>query len=150
MNRVSTDWRDIEEPAWLGTASAFAAKALEAIGKDDWELSLVFCSDPFIQSLNRDYRQKDEPTDVLSFPMGESVDEGGDVVFLAGDIVISVPALMRNASEFSVDADEELKRLMIHGILHLSGMDHDDNSPKQPMLVRQEEILARLSGEKIL
>lgn len=150
MNRVSTGWNDIGEPAWLEAASAFASKVLDAMGKSDWELSLVFCSDPFIQSLNREYRGKDEPTDVLSFPMGESLDEGGEVLFLAGDIVISLPALMRNAAEFSVEADEELKRLMIHGILHLSGMDHDDNSPKQPMLVKQEEMLAQLSGDRIL
>lgn len=150
MNSVSIDWRDIDEPAWLGRAESFALRALDALGKDDWSLSLLFCGDGFIQTLNRDYRGKDEATDVLSFCMGDTVEEEGKSLFLAGDIVISLPALARNAAEFSVPEDEELRRLVVHGILHLSGLDHGDNDPAQPMLQEQERILASIKGATIL
>ncbi|HWR11766.1 MAG TPA: rRNA maturation RNase YbeY [Rectinemataceae bacterium] len=150
MNAISLDWRDIDEPSWLGKAEAFASRALAAMGKDNWVLSLLFCGDDFIRTLNRDYRNKDEATDVLSFSMGDTIEEEGGALFIAGDIVISIPALERNAEEFGVSRDEELKRLMIHGILHLSGMDHEDNSPLQPMLVEQEALLGTVQGEGIL
>jgi rRNA maturation RNase YbeY len=66
-----------------------------------------------------------------------------------GDIIISLHTLGENAEYFGVEEEEELKRLLIHGILHLSGMDHSDNSPEQEMLIYQEKILTRLSGVKI-
>ena len=67
--------------------------------------------------------------------------------FSAGDIVISVDTLAKNAVEFDVSQDQELKRLLIHGILHLSGMDHSDNSPEQPMLQFQEIVLQDFIAE---
>jgi probable rRNA maturation factor len=150
MNRIAIDWRDMNEPSWLKAAEHFAGLVLDAVGKDNWDLSLLFCSDEFIRVLNRDYRGRDEATDVLSFTMGDTIEEEGRPVFLAGDIVISIPALMRNAEEFGVERDEELRRLIVHGILHLSGLDHEDNNPVRPMLVEQETILGTLKGEKIL
>ena len=150
MNRIAIDWRDMKEPAWLGAAERFAGSVLEALGKDNWDLSLLFCSDDFIRTLNRDYRGKDEPTDVLSFTMGETAEEEGRPVFIAGDVVISLPALMRNSAEFGVEPDEELRRLIVHGILHLSGFDHENNDPLQPMLVEQETIVRKIQGENIL
>lgn len=150
MNTVSIDWRDMVEPSWLGRAESFALGALEALGEDNWVLSLLFCGDDFIRILNRDYRGRDEATDVLSFCMGDTVEEEGKRLFLAGDIVISLPALARNAVEFSVPEDEELRRLIVHGILHLSGLDHGDNDPTQPMLLEQERLLASIKGATIL
>lgn len=150
MNRISIDWRDMDEPPWLKRAENFALCVLGLMGKDNWDLSLLFCADDFIRTLNRDYRNKDEATDVLSFPMGDSIEEEGRTIFIAGDIVISIPALERNAEEFEVSADEELRRLILHGILHLSGRDHEDNSPQQPMLMEQEEMMITLKGERIL
>ncbi|MCE5257191.1 MAG: rRNA maturation RNase YbeY [Spirochaetaceae bacterium] len=149
MNKVTADWCGIEEPAWLENATHFALAALGQMGKEEWVVSLLFCDDEFIQGLNRGYRNKDEPTDVLSFPMGDSISEEGRTVFIAGDIVISIPALARNATDFGVARDDELKRLIVHGLLHLSGMDHENNHPQQPMLTLQESILGRLSGERI-
>lgn len=150
MNRINIDWRDMDEPPWLAGAEAFASHVLERIGKDNWVLSLLFCDDDFMRTLNRDYRKKDEATDVLSFAMGETIEDEGSTAFMAGDIVISIPTLRRNAKEFGVAVDEEMKRLIIHGILHLSGMDHEDNSPLQPMLVEQETIIRTFEGERIL
>lgn len=150
MNEVSIDCRDIGEPLWRDAAEAFALKALEKLGLEDWSLSVLFCGDEFIQNLNREYRDKDEPTDVLSFIMGERQEEEGNERYIAGDVIISVPFMERNAAEFGVSPDEELKRLLVHGILHLSGKDHENNDESQPMLVEQERILAALQGEHIL
>ncbi|MDX9827676.1 MAG: rRNA maturation RNase YbeY [Spirochaetia bacterium] len=150
MNEVSIGCRDMGEPPWRSAAEAFALKAMEQLGLRDWSLSLLFCGDEFMQSLNREYRGRDEATDVLSFPMGESLEEAGCTRYIAGDIVISLPAMERNTAEFEVGADEELKRLLVHGILHLSGRDHENNDESQPMLVEQERILAALQGEHIL
>lgn len=144
--RVHLDTRDIDAPEWLPGLGAYAEKVLARLGADDWTLSIVLCSDSFIQDLNTRYRKKNEPTDVLSFEMGEQVEEEGGIAFLAGDIVISKPAVERNAAEFSVSFDEELRRLVIHGILHLSGMDHVSNDPSEPMLQRQEDILGSITA----
>lgn len=140
-----------DEPAWAQRAADYALSVLDALNKQNWQVSLTFCDDATMQSLNRDYRNVDAPTDVLSFALGEleHVNNGQDV-FIAGDVVISVPALYRNAEDFGVSADEELRRLIIHGILHLSGMDHEDNEPHQPMLQLQEQLLGQLGGNSIL
>ncbi|MCE1207515.1 MAG: rRNA maturation RNase YbeY, partial [Spirochaetia bacterium] len=97
-----------------------------------------------------EYRSIDAPTDVLSFSMGEWYEDAGQKIYRAGDIVISIPALYRNAEEFHVAPDEELKRLLIHGILHLEGMDHETNDSSEPMLIQQEAILAEFAGGTLL
>jgi probable rRNA maturation factor len=68
---------------------------------------------------------------------------------MAGDIVISLDMLTQNARYFSVSENDELKRLLVHGILHLEGMDHEDNDPARPMLVLQEQILETFSAVNI-
>lgn len=150
MNRIAITAAEIPEMSWFGAASAYAEQVLKSLGKDGWILSIVICDDPFIRNLNKEFRQMDEATDVLSFTMGDSMEDEGQTWFLAGDIVISLPALSRNALEFKVETNEELKRLLLHGILHLCGMDHGNNDPGQPMLMEQERILATLEGAKIL
>ncbi len=150
MNNVDLGFRDIAEPAWMDAVESFAQKVLSRLGKDNWDLSVLFCGDGFIRELNRDYRNKDEATDVLSFAQGdEYVDGDGARRFLAGDIVISLDTLARNSEYFGVDVDEELRRLIVHGILHLSGLDHEDNDPARPMLLMQEEMMATLSPTRI-
>ena len=129
----------------------FVLDVLNYLKKEDWDVSLLFCFDPFIHELNKTYRNIDSPTDVLSFEMGESyTDENDDVRYVAGDIVISVDSLKKNAIDFSVSENEELKRLIIHSILHLSGMDHSDNSKEQPMLMLQEDILKLFNNVEII
>lgn len=150
MNQVLVDFQDIDEPTFLASVSEFTLKVLEHEKIADWEVSILFCSDNFIQTLNREYRSIDAPTDVLSFSMGEWDTVGSCKIFRAGDIVISLPAVQRNAEEFNVNADEELKRLLIHGILHLNGMDHETNEAAEPMLLKQEAILTAMSGSRLL
>jgi probable rRNA maturation factor len=144
VNRVETGAGEIPLPAWAGAAEKFVLKVLEEIGRDGWDVSLLFCDDVFIRSLNTRYRQRDEPTDILSFPMGENLE--GEGRYLSGDIVISLETWAENARLFGVAPDEELRRLLIHGILHLDGMDHQTNKETEPMLVLQEKILESLGG----
>ncbi len=150
MNRIAIHAAGIPDEPWFKSASRFSTQVLEMLGKDGWILSIVVSDDSFIQNLNKEYRQKDESTDVLSFPMGDFTEDDGKTWYLAGDIIISIPALERNVAEFKVGVNEELKRLLLHGILHLCGLDHEDNNPDQPMLKEQERILAKLEGVEIL
>ncbi|AEE16420.1 rRNA maturation RNase YbeY [Treponema brennaborense] len=129
-------------PEWIEKIEPFMESVLRKLHITGWEVSVLFCADPFIAELNLQYRSIKGPTDVLSFELGdEYIDEDGVPWTSAGDIVVSIDTLERNALEFGVPVDQELKRLLIHGVLHLSGYDHSDNSPEQEMLVLQESIL---------
>lgn len=150
MNKILVSFQDIVPRPWAVKIESYIQSVLAAIERDCWEVSIVFCSDAFIQELNREYRKKDEVTDVLSFEMGETIVEDSVSFYLAGDIVISLAALERNAKDFEVDMDEELKRLLIHGILHLSGMDHITNEKDEAMLLLQENLRTSLQGDRIL
>jgi len=85
------------------------------------EVSLAFVGEQAIRTLNRKFMKKDRPTDVLSFPLG---DTGPDGTFYLGDIVISVPVAARQAREKGHSLDREMRLLAIHGFLHLLGYDH--------------------------
>jgi probable rRNA maturation factor len=148
MNAVEISAEGIGTPPWLERARDFALAVLARLSKDGWDLSILICDDAFIRGLNRQYRDRDEATDVLSFEQGDAYRDGdGNERFLAGDIVISLDALSRNAEDFGISRDEELRRLLAHGVLHLSGLDHEDNDPSRPMLVLQEEVLRDLAAE---
>ncbi len=145
MNEVGIAVQGVQPPAWLEEARAFALRVLEAEGKDGWDLSILVCDDALIRGLNLEYRDRDEATDVLSFEQGISYrGAGGSERFLAGDIVISLGGLARNVEGFTVSEGEEYRRLIVHGVLHLSGLDHATNEATEPMLMRQEEILLSL------
>jgi probable rRNA maturation factor len=126
----------------------FAFSVLGRVGKDGWDLAVVFCGDDEMSALNKTWRGKDEATDVLSFPDGEAFEEGGERRVNAGDIVISTETLKANAAYFSVEETTELRRLIIHGILHLAGYDHETNDASEPMLELQEKILADRGDKK--
>jgi probable rRNA maturation factor len=111
----------------------------------DMELSIVICDDETLRELNREYRGKDESTDVLSFAQQNiGIDHFPPEPQLLGDIVISLDTLKRNSEYFTVPVHQELTRLLIHGILHLAGMDHDTNDAVEPMLILQEELLQQV------
>ncbi len=147
----------IDEPSWLSNVNTFLQEVLKNRNHDNWELSVLFCSDPYMAELNKQYRDKDSSTDVLSFEQGEEyVDDDGNIQYIAGDIAISVEFLYNNAKEFDVLPDEELKRLLIHGILHLEGYDHgdahigDDSNEKNEMFEIQESLLQSFQDYKII
>ena len=119
-NNVIVDCAEgLEKPDWIKDVQPFMLKVLDYIKKDGWEISVLFCTDSFIQNLNNEYRQIDAPTDILSFEDGdEFIDEYGNTWISAGDIAISIDTMKKNADSFSENYNEELKRLLIHGILH--------------------------------
>lgn len=151
MNRINIKAEEaplsrVTESALLKKTKLYMQEILDYLGKDRWDVSVLFCGSNLIKNLNSRYRKLDEPTDILTFNMGETV-RGR---FLAGDIAISIETLAGNAEYFGVTPDEELRRLLIHGILHLDGMDHKTSKPAEPMLRLQEKILAELPGEHII
>lgn len=146
----------MEEPSWLEKIEPFVQKSMKEAGYDGEEISIFFCTDSFIQNLNKEYRNIDSPTDVLSFENGEIYeDEDGTEWNAAGDIAISLETLPKNAAYFEVEENEELKRLLIHGILHLNGLDHGEEhvekgvEPECEMLKIQKRIMEALKEEVI-
>jgi len=135
----------VPAPRWRKRLSRFCAAALTAAGFAQWEISLLLCDDERITTLNGRYRGMHRPTDVLSF-LG---DEKGTERAVVGDIAISLDTMRRNAVAFSVSEEEELKRLTVHGILHLAGMDHGRGKGRK-MLALQENLLERLKAERII
>lgn len=152
-NRVFASAEEsIPSPPWLKKAEEFVASVMAARGLDGREVSVLFCQDAFIQKLNRTFRHIDSPTDILSFENGESTtDDDGCLRVQMGDITISLDALRRNAADFGVTENEELKRLLIHGVLHLSGYDHGDEyvesgvEPKSEMLRIQKDLMEKFA-----
>lgn len=137
--------------AELLTKAVRAAAAFEQIEAGEVIVSLV--DDETIRGLNRTYRQKDAPTDVLSFALLESYEEEPDILFgeedeveaePLGDIVISVPTAIRQAEEYGHSVERELAFLAVHGFLHLIGYDHLTEADEQEMFSRQEAILANI------
>ncbi|MDC7232241.1 MAG: rRNA maturation RNase YbeY [Spirochaetales bacterium] len=140
-----------EEPDWLENYRIFVQAVLEHENLTDREISLTLCHDEYIKELNATYRDKDEATDVLSFCQNE----GDEIMSFpgqqlsAGDIVISMDTLERHSELYSVALEEELKRVTIHGILHLKGMTHETREPDEEMLQYQETILAGTADLKV-
>lgn len=152
---ISTQ-ENLESPPWLEKANAFVLTAMEKLGFDGEEISILFCNNRYIQELNKCYRSVDSPTDVLSFEDGSVYEEDGVKWKSAGDIAVSIEMIAENAAYFKTTENAELKRLLVHGILHLNGMDHGDEhieegrEPECEMLVLQEKILKELAAEIIL
>ncbi len=160
MNTVEISCEEVEPPEWLPRLTGFAEAALNRLELANWELSIVLSDDAFIRSLNREYRAKDEPTDVLSFlqehegesaPLPTAGTPDSPVPPRAvGDVVVSLETVAANAARFEVAFGEELQRVVLHGILHLAGYTHSDNTAEQPMLQLQERILSELAEEHAL
>lgn len=129
---------------WLQTWLQQLAPALSPIGA--YELSLQFTTDDVIQQLNRDYRQHDHPTDVLSFAALDDAPLPPEVLaeipFNLGDLIVSVETAQRQAAVHSHSLREELVWLVAHGLLHLLGWDHPDEASLQEMWHQQRSLLA--------
>src|ERR1700684_901043 len=124
------------------------------------ELSMLFVDEAAMADLNKRFLGKDGPTDVLAFPIdeepvesGRSPDSGGtgpgmpsepeDMPVLLGDIVICPAVAFRNAPEHAGTYEDELALLVVHGLLHLMGMDHDEDDEAEEMEAKERELLAR-------
>lgn len=143
----------VAPPPWAPAMAAFAEKVLERLSIRGVELSLLLCDDGTMQRLNREYRNVDTPTDVLSFGQEGSVIPGEGGPDFLGDLVIDLPYVRRQAEEVGVTEEEELRRMVVHGILHLTGEEHGketmETKERSPMLARQEEILSELGKEQL-
>lgn len=111
------------------------------------EISITFVDNNRIQEINRDYRDKDQPTDVISFALeeigeGEIEIIGADMPTALGDIIISIPRTREQAEEYGHSFLRELGFLAVHGFLHLLGYDHETDEEEQEMFSKQKEILA--------
>lgn len=107
-------------------------------------LSLLLCSDAFIQPLNAEWRGKDAPTDVLSFSQREGEGARADDPVL-GDLVISLDTAERQAAELGHAVESELRVLLVHGLLHLLGLDHERGEDEaREMEAREVELLGHL------
>ena len=126
-------------PVRVGQVRALAERMLEHLGLPDAELSVLLCSDAVIHELNRDFRKKDRPTDVLAFAMQEG--EGGGLhPDLLGDVVISLETARRQAKSGARAIVEEVTILLAHGLLHLLGYDHQDDAEEARMNLKVEEL----------
>ncbi|MBQ9281516.1 MAG: rRNA maturation RNase YbeY [Treponema sp.] len=158
-NRVLVSWQGgVKVPEGFddNQIGKFVIKILKRLEIDHEEISLLFCNDMAIQQMNRDYRNIDAPTDILSFENGGSYTDDEGQWLQAGDIAISIETLPKNAEYFNVSENEELKRLLIHGVLHLNGYDHGEEHielgvpPTDEMLVLQEKILSEFGDVKLI
>src|SRR5690348_16026127 len=115
-----------------------AEKMLQHLGLSGVELSITLVDDPTIHMLNRDYRRKDRPTDVLAFP--QSPGSG-----LLGDVVLSIETARRQARRRRRPLLGELTMLLAHGLLHLLGHDHQTSAEEREMIARTRELEAAAS-----
>jgi probable rRNA maturation factor len=125
-----------------------ARKILSVSGCPDAQLSILIVDDLQIQEINRDYLNKDRPTNVISFAMQEG--EGGGVQpDLLGDVVISAETAARDAKEAGTSFESELYFLLLHGILHLLGYDHERGTQEEAerMEAREREVFSILREE---
>ena len=118
---------------------------LQAEGIQDCILSVVLCDDAFILPLNRDFRGKDKPTDVLSFAQREG-DFANKNDPLLGDVIVSFETTRRQSVEHNQTTTQELELLLTHGILHLLGYDHIENDDAIVMEERERIILETIRG----
>ena len=122
----------VDTEAW----TTFATKALAAIGNGESSATIAFVSDKRIRELNRQFRGIDKATDVLSFPADET-----DELNL-GDIAISTETAATQAKENGLSFDDEIAQLILHGLLHLSGYDHEtDNGEMNRLEMRLRKKL---------
>ncbi len=121
-------------------------KAVEAVlSKEDlsgdFEVSVSFVTNEEIKELNRDYRNVDCETDVLSFPM----DDEFDGVIILGDIVLSTQKIIEQANDFDHSLEREMLYLTVHSMLHLIGYDHMNSDEKRIMREKEKEIMKNLN-----
>jgi rRNA maturation RNase YbeY len=137
FNRLG-EWPAARDSESLFRAAALAA--LESRGERSGEVSYTFVSAEEIRRLNCDYLDRDHPTDVIAFDLG-------DRRSLLGDVYISPEVAAANAAEHGEAEQQEIVRLVVHGSLHVIGLDHPEGPEREsaPMFVLQEELLRSLT-----
>ena len=125
--------------------AAVAAVLLAEDYRSRAEVSITLVDDARIRELNRKYRHVDRPTDVLSFPTGDSEEDPSERAVPLGDIVISLERAYRQAAEYGHSPEREVAFLCVHSMLHLLGYDHESSKEDEAeMFSRQEMILSAM------
>lgn len=141
ISAESEDWTTIPD------LEALVRRAAEAAMLDNEappsEISVVLSDDTHIRELNKHHRGMDKPTNVLSFPPARTKTPAGMPRFL-GDIVLAFETVEREAAEETKPIENHLAHLVVHGVLHLLGYDHEDESEAETMEARERQILAKL------
>ena len=140
------------EESWLQSVVAQVLVAQEADASV--EMGLVIATRERVRQLNKSYRGKDEPTDVLAFSAMEEIGadfppfvQPPDGVLHLGEVIISYPQAVAQAEEHQHSVKREIAILIIHGVLHLLGYEHDKPELKRQMMTREAEILSCIEGE---
>jgi probable rRNA maturation factor len=155
-----------EHPVDLRRWIALATKALHDSGvRGEAEMSLMFVDESVMAELNKRYMDADGPTDVLAFPIDDPIDGGrwpdsgstgpdrepleiAELPMLLGDIVVCPAVAARQAPEHAGSYDDELALLIVHGVLHVLGMDHADPEEAAAMQARERELLDRYHHQR--
>lgn len=132
---------DIKEPAIKKRAiSAWIKKVAKIYNREIGDISYIFCSDAKILDVNKQYLNHDYYTDVITFDYSENNT-------ISGDIFISLDTVKTNAEKFATDPDEELKRVIIHGVLHLCGLKDKSEEDSKNMTQCENQALAIYSKD---
>lgn len=122
----------LSEPEHIAT---WLIRVIESEGSTLGEIQFVFCSDVYLLSINKTYLQHDTYTDIITFPYNFNP--------LSGEIYISVERVAENADGFKVSFGDELRRVLVHGVLHLLGYEDHTESLKEKMRSKEDEYLAQ-------
>lgn len=143
VNFRSPQWRGLGgDVAGLAEMAALAAmEGADMAPPAQYEMSIVLADDAFVRELNRNYRNIDKPTNVLSFP---AEDEGVQGPRMLGDVVLAFETVQREAAEAGKPARDHLAHLIVHGTLHLLGYDHEEAPEAEKMEALERKILAGL------
>lgn len=145
VSREAGGWA--EDAEWLAERAALAA--LGAAYDDEEgpaELSVVLADDALVQRLNREYRGKDKPTNVLSFALTEAEEPEAQegVPVMLGDVILAYETVAREASEQGKSFKDHMTHLVMHGVLHLLGYDHETDDEAEEMEALETRLLATL------
>ena len=116
-------------------------KIIEQENKTLLLLNFIFCSDEYLHKINVEYLQHDTYTDIITFPLAEDP-------IIEGDIFISIDRINENASTFGVDVENELNRVLAHGVLHLCGWGDKSEKEAKQMRIKENEALELLKAIK--
>ena len=152
-------WKLMEQAAEVALETEFGEE-LRAAGSDsrsiDPEIGVTIVGDEEILELNREYREKDSVTDVLSFPqfsgheelLADLLDSDSDAESLIGDVVICFDQAERQAEEYGTGITREVLYLFVHSVMHLFGYDHMEEDERAVMRAREEDVLSEIGVKR--
>lgn len=142
QRKIKVDLKAIERDAF---------KIMDLLGYEGYDLGIWFTTNPTIHRYNKQYRDKDKPTDILSFPYypelkaGQKIKPYSDEEKNLGDIIISVEYVQKAAKELGVTLDQRMQVLLVHGICHLLGYDHIKDEDYAVMKKKEDFLLKKLA-----